>query len=226
VAQGETYGVLYVEQKATPAGIVNENSQLQSLARAVAERISLAIANLKLRDVLRNQSIRDPLTGLFNRRYLEESLDRELHRAARTRRNVSVVMLDLDHFKQFNDTFGHQAGDMLLREVATAIKARVRAGDLACRYGGEEFAIIIAESDAHGATLCVDKIREAVKQLALQFRGQSLGSITLSAGVATFPMHGDNPEDLVHMADLALYRAKREGRDRIVVCEEQERVGR
>lgn len=226
MAQGETYGVLYVEDKPMLPGVASDNSHLQSLARGIAEHISLAVANLKLRDILRNQSIRDPLTGLFNRRYLEESLDRELHRASRTHRSVCVVMLDLDHFKQFNDTFGHQAGDLLLREVALAIKARVRAGDLACRYGGEEFAIIVAETDTNGATICVDKIREAVRQLSLQFRGQNLGSVTLSAGIAAFPAHGDNPEDLIHMADGALYRAKREGRDRIVICEEHERVGR
>jgi diguanylate cyclase (GGDEF)-like protein len=220
---------LYIEDKPALPGssaeaIANQNKHLLHLATAVAERISLAVANLKLREVLRNQSIRDPLTGLFNRRYMEESLNRELHRAARKHRSVSLVMLDLDHFKQFNDTFGHQAGDMLLREVASVIKARVRAGDLACRYGGEEFALILSETDTNGAHLCVDNIREAVKQLSVQFRGQSLGSMTLSAGIAASPGHSDNSEDLIHMADGALYRAKKEGRDRVVVCEENESV--
>jgi len=190
----------------------------------VAERISLAVANLQLREVLRHQSIQDPLTGLFNRRYLEESLDREVHRAARSQRNVSVAMLDIDHFKQFNDTFGHQSGDMLLREVALVIKARVRSGDLACRYGGEEFALILCETDATGARACVEKIRESVKQLTVNFRGQSLGPVTISAGIASFPGHSDKPEELVHMADMALYRAKKEGRDRVVVGEEHQPV--
>ena len=229
VAQGETYGVLYVEEKPAPPGssveaIANQKNGLEHLAMAVAERIALAVANLKLREVLRSQSIRDPLTGLFNRRYLEESLSRELHRAGRTRRCVSLVMLDLDHFKRFNDTFGHQAGDSLLREVGAVIKSRVRGGDLACRYGGEEFALILAEADKDGAQACADKLRAAVKQLSVQFRGQSLGSVTLSAGIATFPGHGDNPEDLIRMADEALYRAKKAGRDRIGMCEEQESI--
>jgi diguanylate cyclase (GGDEF)-like protein len=229
VAQGETYGVLYIEEKpalpGSSAGIIaNHKKRLQPLATAVAERISLAVANLQLREVLRHQSIQDPLTGLFNRRYLEESLDREVHRAARSQRNVSVAMLDIDHFKQFNDTFGHQSGDMLLREVALVIKARVRSGDLACRYGGEEFALILCETDATGARACVEKIRESVKQLTVNFRGQSLGPVTISAGIASFPGHSDKPEELVHMADMALYRAKKEGRDRVVVGEEHQPV--
>lgn len=229
VAQGETYGVLYIEEKPPLPGssagtIANQKKQLQHLATAVSERVSLAVANLKLREVLRYQSIQDPLTGLFNRRYLEESLDREVNRATRAQRNVSVVMLDIDHFKRFNDTFGHQSGDMLLKEVAAVIKARVRSGDLACRYGGEEFALILSETDAAGARACVEKIREAVKQLTVHFRGQSLGSVTISAGIAAFPGHSDKSEELVHMADMALYRAKKEGRDRVVVGEEQQPV--
>jgi diguanylate cyclase (GGDEF)-like protein/PAS domain S-box-containing protein len=229
MAQGETYGVLYVEEKSAPTGssieaIANQRNSLEHLALAAAERISLAVANLTLREVLRSQSIRDPLTGLFNRRYLEESLERELHRAGRTQGCVSMVMLDLDHFKEFNDTFGHQAGDLLLREVGAVIKARVRAGDLACRYGGEEFALILAEANQDGAQACVNTLRAAVKQLSVQFRGQSLGSVTLSAGIATFPGHGNNSEDLIHMADRALYSAKKAGRDCVVVCEEHESI--
>lgn len=196
-----------------------EQTTINRLANAVAERISFALANLKLRELLRNQSIRDPLTGLFNRRYLEESLNRELNRANRMDRTVSVVMLDLDHFKHFNDTFGHQVGDILLKEVAVVIKSRVRAGDLACRYGGEEFSLILAEVDAEGAYKCVESIRESIKHLSLHHRGQTLGTITVSAGVATFPAHGNNSEDLIRCADEALYRAKNSGRDCIIVYE-------
>ena len=194
-----------------------ERKNLQRRAIGIAERISLALANLKLREVLRHQSVRDPLTGLFNRRYLEESLEREIHRANRTHRQISFVMLDLDHFKRFNDTFGHQAGDMLLREVAGVIKSGIRAGDLACRYGGEEFALIISEADSAGAAKCVENLREAIKHLSLTYRGQVLGSVTLSAGIAAFPINGENPADLIQAADAALYQAKKEGRNRI--CE-------
>jgi diguanylate cyclase (GGDEF)-like protein len=229
IAQGETLGVLYIEDRASlvassPEAMQFERTTLQRRASAVAERVSLALANLKLRELLRNQSIRDPLTGLFNRRYLEESLNRELHRANRTRRSVSLVMLDLDHFKHFNDTFGHQVGDILLKEVANVIKGRVRAGDLACRFGGEEFSLIIAEIDTAGTYRCVDNIRDAIKHLSLHHRGQTLGTITVSAGIATYPAHGESAEDLVRAADEALYRAKKAGRDCIVVYEPSERA--
>jgi diguanylate cyclase (GGDEF)-like protein/PAS domain S-box-containing protein len=227
VAQGETLGVLYVEDKTSllapsPQAVQFEQVTLKRRSTAVAERVSLALANLKLRELLRNQSIRDPLTGLYNRRYFEESLNRELHRASRTGRNVSLVMLDLDHFKHFNDTFGHQVGDILLKEIAGVIRSRVRAGDLACRYGGEEFSLILAEVDTEGAHKCVESIRETIKHLSLHNRGQTLGTVTVSAGIATYPAHGDNSEDLIHAADEALYRAKKAGRDCIFIHESLE----
>jgi diguanylate cyclase (GGDEF)-like protein/PAS domain S-box-containing protein len=227
VPQGETLGVLYVEDKASllarsPQAVQFEQATLKRRSIAVAERVSLALANLKLRELLRNQSIRDPLTGLYNRRYLEESLNRELHRATRTGRNISLVMLDLDHFKHFNDTFGHQVGDILLKEVAGVIRSRVRAGDLACRYGGEEFSLILAEVDTEGAHKCVESIREAIKHLSLHNRGQTLGTVTVSAGIAVYPTHGDNSEDLIRAADEALYRAKKAGRDCIFIYERLE----
>jgi diguanylate cyclase (GGDEF)-like protein len=224
LAQGESLGVLYIEDivgslfSSSPAAQL-EHATLRRRSVAVAERVSLALANLKLRELLRNQSIHDPLTGLYNRRYLEESLNRELHRANRTRRDISLVMLDLDHFKHFNDTFGHQVGDVLLKEVAGLIKSRVRAGDLACRFGGEEFSLILAEVGTEGATKCVEGIREAIKHLSLHHRGQTLGAVTISAGIATYPIHGDNSEDLTRAADQALYRAKKAGRDRICIYE-------
>jgi diguanylate cyclase (GGDEF)-like protein len=231
VAQGETLGLLYVEDKPSSLSPSSPKAQFEkaTLKRrsiAVAERVSLALANLKLRELLRNQSIRDPLTGLYNRRYLEESLNRELHRAKRTSRDISLVMLDLDHFKHFNDTFGHQVGDILLKEIAGVIKSRVRAGDLACRFGGEEFSLILAEVGTEGALKCLEGIREAIKHLSLYHRGQTLGTVTVSAGIATYPAHGDNSEDLTHAADEALYRAKKAGRDRICIFERLESSSR
>jgi diguanylate cyclase (GGDEF)-like protein len=222
LAQGETLGLLFVEDTISlvahsPEAIQVEQAALRRRASAVAERVSLALANLKLREMLRNQSIRDPLTGLYNRRYLEESLNRELHRANRAGRIISLAMLDLDHFKHFNDTFGHQVGDILLKEVAGVIKGRVRAGDLGCRFGGEEFSIIIAETDAEGTHKCIENIRDAIKHLSLHNRGQTLGTITVSAGIAMYPAHGENAEQLIRAADEALYWAKKTGRDRICV---------
>jgi len=223
VAQGETLGVLYLEdQKSSLAPIETRmvlREHLQMRAIAVSERISLSLANLKLREMLRGQSIRDALTGLFNRRYFEESLNRELSRAGRLHRPVALVMIDVDHFKQFNDTFGHQAGDMLLREVASVFKTRIRAGDLACRYGGEEFALIVADSDSQGARVCTESVRHSIGALDLHHHGQFLGTVTISAGIASFPIHGSNPEDLISSADQALYKAKKAGRDCVVVCE-------
>jgi diguanylate cyclase (GGDEF)-like protein/PAS domain S-box-containing protein len=221
---GETLGVLYVGgipgSPMLPATAADfEQAGLMRRSMAVAERVSLALANLRLRELLRNQSIRDPLTSLYNRRYLEESLTRELHRAIRTGRHLSVVMLDLDHFKHFNDTFGHQVGDVLLKEVAGIIKGRVRAGDLACRYGGEEFSLILAEIGVEGAYKCVENIRQAIKHLSLHHRGQTLGTVTISAGIASYPTHADNSEGLIRAADEALYRAKKAGRDRVFIHE-------
>ena len=221
-ADGETLGVLYLECGQPAQWPLTEAEQAKQTifkrrAIAVAERLSLALASLKLRELLRNQSIRDPLTGLFNRRYLEESLNRELRRTARTRRPLSIVMLDLDNFKHFNDTFGHQAGDLVLKEVATLARCRLRASDIACRFGGEEFSLILCEADIEGAAKCVRGICEAVKHLSVKYRGETLGGLTLSAGIANFPAHGDNLEDLINAADTALYTAKREGRDRTII---------
>lgn len=225
VAQGETLGVLYLEENpaisasSAPLSVtVGQHEKLNRRAVAVAERLSLALSNLKLREVLRSQSIRDPLTGLFNRRYLEESLAREVQRAVRKKSIFCVVMLDLDHYKRFNDTFGHQAGDLLLREIAGALKTRVRAGDLACRYGGEEFAVVLSDVGASGANVCIEAIRDEIKHLPIHYRGQVLSSVTISAGIAEFPTHGETPEDLIRAADAALYRAKRAGRDRVLTA--------
>jgi diguanylate cyclase (GGDEF)-like protein len=227
IAPGETLGLLYLENGALLGQLLSAADQtrqakLKRRAIAVAARVSLALANLRLREILRNQSIRDPLTGLYNRRYLEESLNRELRRATRAKRSVSVVMMDLDNFKHFNDTFGHQAGDLVLKEVANLLSTRVRAGDLACRFGGEEFSLVIAEADIPGTLKCVSGICEAVKHLSIEFRGQTLGRITVSAGISSFPLHHDNMDDLINAADTALYKAKSSGRDCIVIYDAQD----
>jgi len=215
-AQGELLGVLYLGRQAgaDPTAMVDERRQL---AQTVAEQLGLAMGNLKLREMLRNQSIRDPLTGLFNRRYMEETLERELRRAERSQRPLCVAMLDLDHFKEFNDTFGHEAGDMMLSELGRLLRTTVRIGDVACRYGGEEFFLIMPELPAQSAEHRFDAIRQAVKRLFITHRGRSIPAVTVSAGIATFPEHGTAADELIRIADAALYRAKAEGRDRLVI---------
>ena len=142
----------------------------------MGERISLALANLRLREVLRGQSIRDPLTGLFNRRFMEESLERELRRAVRGKQPVAVLMLDIDHFKRFNDTFGHQAGDALLRALGNLLKETTRGQDVVCRYGGEEFAFVLAGASLDAARKRAELLREEIKHLNVRHGGQLLGA--------------------------------------------------
>jgi diguanylate cyclase (GGDEF)-like protein len=189
---------------------------LERQATVVGERISLALANLRLREVLRGQSIRDPLTGLFNRRFMEESLERELRRAIRGKQQVALLMLDIDHFKRFNDTFGHQAGDALLRALGNLLKESTRGQDVVCRYGGEEFAFVLAGASLDAARKRAELLREEIKQLNVRHGGQLLGAVTLSVGIAVFPDNGDSAEHLLKAADDALYRAKEQGRDRII----------
>jgi len=152
---------------------------------------------------------------LFNRRYMEESLERELSRANRNCRTLGVVMIDIDHFKHFNDTYGHEAGDTLLRELGSFLQSSVREGDIACRYGGEEFLLILPEVSIAATLHRADQMREEFKKKAIRYSGKSLGTVTLSFGVALFPTHADTVVTLLRVADQALYRAKGAGRDRV-----------
>jgi diguanylate cyclase (GGDEF)-like protein len=181
----------------------------------MAEHIAMALSNLKLHETLRSQSIRDPLTGLFNRRFMEESLALELRRAIRNHRPLGVIMLDLDRFKHFNDTHGHDAGDTLLRELGTLLQTTIRGEDIACRYGGEEFTLILPEGGADVIHQRAEAVREAVKRLDVLHRGQQLGRITASLGIAVFPDHGRTGEALLQAADAALYQSKDGGGDRV-----------
>ena len=221
-AQGETLGVLYLKRSGpmagTPSGLSTDARALARQAVAVGERLSLAVANLRLREALRGQSIRDPLTGLFNRRYLEETLERELRRASRNKQSLAVLMIDIDHFKQFNDAYGHQAGDTLLRAFGDFVSDRTRGQDVACRYGGEEFAVILSGSAVEGATMRAECLRADLCHLVVQHAGQVLGKVTVSIGIAAFPEHGETPQALLQAADEALYKAKKEGRNRAAVA--------
>jgi diguanylate cyclase (GGDEF)-like protein len=223
-AQGEALGVLTLAQSARQtaqqtAYLEERDGDAERLfASTVAEHIALALANLRLRETLKSQSIRDPLTGLFNRRYMEETLERELRRADRRKASVGVVMFDIDHFKQFNDTNGHLAGDALLKALGEFLQANFRGEDIVCRYGGEEFVLILPEAAADATVRRADVLREKVKVLHVPYRGSLLGGVTISLGVAAYPMHGDNVDALLRAADSALYEAKTAGRD-CVVCQ-------
>ncbi len=211
MAQGEALGMLYLSTQ--ELGRLTETKQL--LAVTVAEHIALALANLKLRDSLKSQSIRDPLTGLFNRRYMEESLEREIHRCKRKQLPLSIIMIDVDHFKRFNDTHGHEAGDAVLRELGMFLRSHIRESDIACRYGGEELTLILPEASVEVVWRRAEQLRQGVKHLQVQHNRQPLGSITLSLGVACLPGHGLTAEALIRAADAALYCAKKEGRDAV-----------
>ncbi|MDP3182015.1 MAG: PAS domain S-box protein [Desulfobaccales bacterium] len=223
--QREAPGVLHVRLgPPRTLGLTAEELKTQAesrlqLAVIVAEHLGLSLANLKLRETLRHQAIRDPLTGLFNRRYLEETLDRELHRVKRQGIHLGVVMIDLDHFKQYNDNFGHNAGDELLVALGNLILSLVRAEDIPCRFGGEEFLLIIAGASLEVTLGRTEQLRLGVKQLHEQHPGKFLHPVTISAGVAVFPGHGESADVLIRAADAALYQAKREGRDRVVAAD-------
>lgn len=222
VAQGNTIGILHLEfESATHqngSGTTSFRQSHQQLAISVGSHIALSLASLQLRETLREQSIRDPLTRLFNRRFLEESLERELQIASRKKQAVAVLFLDLDHFKRFNDTFGHDAGDMVLQSLADLFRTFFRATDICCRYGGEEFAIILPESSAQDAALRANGLRAEVKSLRLQYKKESLGPLSVSAGVAAFPEHASGSDELLKIADQCLYESKAGGRDVVTMA--------
>ncbi len=191
----------------------------QGLAVRVGEHLGLALAKLKLQETLQQLSVRDPLTGLFNRRYMEESLDRELRRAERQGKPLGIILLDIDHFKRFNDSLGHDAGDALLRELGAMLPRQIRSSDIACRHGGEEFTVIMPDAGMETTRQRAEKIREVARQMQVRHGERVLDSVTLSLGVATFPQNGVGREVLMQNADVALYRAKNEGRDRVCVAE-------
>jgi diguanylate cyclase (GGDEF)-like protein/PAS domain S-box-containing protein len=191
--------------------------QIQS-GRLFASLTALVLNNAQLREALREQSIRDPLTGLFNRRYLEEALKQQLSRVSRTQHPLGVIMLDIDHFKQVNDTYGHAMGDALLRELGQLLISHVRAEDIACRYGGEEFIVIMPDASLAVTQERAEFLRQAIRMVRVQHGGLLLEGVTLSLGVAVYPQHGQTKDDVLRAADGALYGAKQAGRDRVVVA--------
>jgi diguanylate cyclase (GGDEF)-like protein/PAS domain S-box-containing protein len=173
----------------------------------------------RVEEALREQSVRDPLTNLFNRRYMEEALGREIRRSIRSPHSIGIIMVDIDSFKGFNDTYGHAAGDAVLRALADFFNEHIRGGDVTCRYGGEEFVLILPDVSLTETLGRAEQLCRDVRQIQVQYQGANLEAITLSLGVAIFPEHGDTSETLLKAADKALYQAKAAGRDRVVVAE-------
>jgi diguanylate cyclase (GGDEF)-like protein len=195
-------------------GIRYGEEELSELARAFDD---MAGALQQREERLQEQAISDPLTGLYNRRYLNEFLPRELARSGRNATPVAVMLIDLDHFKRVNDSFGHEAGDIVLKAVGTLLKGNVRGSDIACRYGGEEFALILPETDLNTAARRAEDIRLEISGLALSHAGKRLGKVAASFGIAMFPDHAQDTETLLRVADVALYAAKGAGRNRVIV---------
>ncbi len=214
LAQGQALGIMHVVAEQAPPS----RDRFTHLARATGDSISLALANIRLRENLQELSTRDPLTGLYNRRFLEDALVRELSRAGRTDRMGVVAMMDIDHFKMYNDTYGHDAGDAVLVAFAAQLKG-FRGSDLPCRYGGEEFLLVLTDLTMEQAQVRMEKFRLEIAGLKPLHHGKSMPGITVSIGLAPFPQKGEDAAALIRHADAALYRAKEGGRNRIEVAD-------
>lgn len=210
VALGESVGLFHLTRHESCS-----DDHIYQLATMVSERIALALVNLKLRDTLREQSIRDPLTLLYNRRYLLETMKREISRGSRRKSSIGVIMMDIDHFKLFNDSYGHDVGDTLLRALGNYLLKNIRGEDVACRYGGEEFVLVLPDTSLKDTLLRANELREGITKLMILHENKTMGGITVSMGVAEFPTYGKTMDALLKCADTALYRAKNGGRNRV-----------
>jgi diguanylate cyclase (GGDEF)-like protein len=215
--QGEQLGALTV--RLSRDAVADTLAAHRHLAAAASEHIALALANIRLRDTLRGQSIHDPLTGLYNRRYLEEAYRQAEANAARSGQPLAIVMIDVDHFKHFNDSFGHEAGDLVLHNLGALLKASVREGDTACRFGGEEFALLLPGASLDDGVARAEELRQTIAaELQLTFEGRMLDPVTASFGVAAYPQAGRTLRALARAADEALYVAKAAGRNRVAAA--------
>lgn len=215
IAQGEILGILHVKPQSDnregQRRDIDENKR--RLAETVAEHAGLSLANLELQHTLHEQSIKDVLTGLYNRRHIEEVLLREQHRAARHGISIGILFLDVDFFKRVNDDHGHDAGDEVLRRLGALLEHQFREEDTACRYGGEEFLVILPYANLEGCRKRAEALRQLVQQeMKITWQGKALG-ITISIGVAVFPDQGSTMQQVVEAADAALYKAKQQGRN-------------
>lgn len=213
-AQGIVQGAIYFQRSHLSSFIESE----QQLLSNFSSQIALALANMRLKETLKDQTVRDTLTGLFNRRFMEENLQQIISNAERKNTQFGIVMLDIDHFKQFNDRHGHDAGDAILREIGQLLKNTMRGSDTACRYGGEEFVLIFPESTlAFVEKRCAELLKK-IEALNIQYLGNPLGILTASIGIVIYPTHGTNVEVLIRAADTALYEAKASGRNQLKIA--------
>jgi diguanylate cyclase (GGDEF)-like protein len=223
IAQGRILGVMHLrigrrEQVESDEAFKLMIESKQIILVRIVEHYSLSLVNLRLHETLKRQSIQDPLTNLYNRRYMEESLEREFSRCRRHDFPLTIIMIDIDHFKTFNDTYGHTAGDIVLQKLGEFLKKNIREEDIACRYGGEEFVLILPQTSPEPVRQRAEQMRSKVKEdLRIRYQGHILG-ITISMGIAGFPDHGINLNEILDTADLALYQAKKKGRDRVEVA--------
>lgn len=217
IAHGETLGMLHLRNSQGTSAVMRKRSEW--IAMMLADRLALSLANLQLRERLRVQAVRDPLTNLFNRRYLDETLERELQRAERHNHPVGVIILDIDHFKEFNTIHGLRGGDAALRAVGKFLQTSIRGEDVACRFGGEEFTLVLPHASLDDTCKRAEQLRERIRNLKVVYNGRILRPITVSLGVSCFPLHGTTVETVISAADQALGRAKAEGRDRVVIAE-------
>jgi diguanylate cyclase (GGDEF)-like protein/PAS domain S-box-containing protein len=215
LAQGVAVGDLHLRLPAGGQDNLKFSENQQRLATKISENIAVPLTNLKLRDELRSQAICDPLTKLYNRRYMEETLEREIRRATRHSTSVGIIMFDIDKMKPINDRFGHDAGDLLLRSLGREMLALFRGEDVACRFGGDEFTIVLSEASLADTWRRAEQLREAVKRLDIKYETVPIGPITLSIGVAAYPDHGLSAERVLLASDAASYASKSEGGDRI-----------
>lgn len=221
VAHGETVGLLHIRfsQASHSATKVSDSYRF---ARQCGEHISLAVANVQLRDELRNQSTKDALTGLYNRRYFLESMHAELARAQRTDGEFSIISFDADKFKSYNDNHGHDAGDLVLRAISTRLSEILTKGEVLCRTGGEEFSVILPETGMETAAEVAQELRMAVENLKIRYEGKTLPTVTISSGVATYPQSGERLQEIIKRADEALYKAKANGRNQVCLADNLE----
>jgi diguanylate cyclase (GGDEF)-like protein len=194
---------------------LNITHYMEEIIISFSNAIKLSIEKNKMFQKLQEQSIHDPLTQLFNRRYLDEALSRELKQVFRDKNSLCVAMLDLDHFKKFNDSFGHEVGDLVLKFIGKYLNSTHRGNDIACRFGGEEFVLVFPNTDINQILPRLEQIRTDIKNQKIDYNQMILPSITISIGVAEAPKHGTTPDDIIRAADKALYAAKEAGRDRI-----------